>query len=220
MTITVVRFFDRARDALLVAGDIEDSGVPKDDISIIANNVEDWYRDGRVDERRIEHHRHTHENHAGEGAGTGATLGGLIGGGAGVLAGLGMLAIPGIGPIVAAGWLATAAAGAATGAVAGGVLGGILGALTSSGVSKEDAEVYVEGVRRGGALVMARISAERAPEVEAIMERRNAMEARTLRDYYHREGWEGVDERAEVYDEARIRSEREALRRYPPTPLP
>jgi hypothetical protein len=217
MTITVVRFFDQARDALLVARELEDSGVPRDDISIIANNSEDWYRDNRIDERRIEErHRaeHDHDNNAAEGAGTGATLGGLLGGGAGVLAGLGMLAVPGIGPLVAAGWLATAVAGAATGAVAGGLVGGLVGALTESGVSKEDAKAYAEGVRRGGALVMVRVLATRAEEIEAIMERRSAIEARALRDYYDRNGWEGLDD--DAYDEKAIRAEREALRRYPP----
>jgi hypothetical protein len=206
MTITVVRFFDRARDALIVARELEDSGIARDDISIIANNSEDWYHDNRIDERRIEHHRHEHEH----GAGAGAAMGGLLGGGAGVLAGLGMLAVPGIGPLVAAGWLATAVAGAATGAVA----GGLVGALTDSGVSKEDAKAYAAGVRRGGALVMARVPAARAGQVEAIMERRSSIEGRTLRDYYDRLGWEGLDD--DAYDEKAIRAERDALRRYPP----
>lgn len=223
MTLNVVRFFDRARDALLVAGDLEAAGVPREDISIMANNSEDWYRDGELDHDRLESHRHAHEvqrvendDHSGSGAGTGATLGGLLGGGAGVAAGLGMLAIPGIGPLVAAGWLATAAAGLAAGAVAGGVLGGLVGALTSHGVSKEDATVYVEGVRRGGALVMARIPTAMAQQAEAIMERRNAIEATTLRDYYGRTSKEGFDETAAPLTEADIRAEREALRRYPP----
>jgi hypothetical protein len=217
MTITVVRFFDRARDALIVARELEDTGIAREDISIIANNSEDWYHDNRIDERRIDErhrHEHDHDNNTAEGAGAGATLGGLLGGGAGVLAGLGMLAVPGIGPLVAAGWLATAVAGAATGAVAGGLVGGLVGALTESGVSKEDARAYAEGVRRGGALVMVRIPASRAEEAEAIMERRNAIEARRLRDYYDRHGWEGLDD--DRYDESAIRAEREALRRYPP----
>ena len=224
MTLNVVRFFDRARDALLVAKDLEAAGVPRDDISIMANNSEDWYRDGTIDEERLERHRHAHERHEtkrvhddrGGGAGAGATLGGLIGGGAGVAAGLGMLAIPGIGPLVAAGWLATAAAGAAAGAVTGGVLGSVIGMIMGHGVSKEDATVYVEGVRRGGALVMVRILPDMAPQVEAIMERRNAIEAKTLREYYDRNGWEGVRDDTVPLTEDDIRAEREALRNYPP----
>ena len=71
-----------------------------------------------------------------------------------LLAGLGLLAIPGVGPVVAAGWLVATAAGAA----AGGLTGGIVGALTQAGVSDEDAQVYAEGVRRGGTLVTARVN--------------------------------------------------------------
>lgn len=225
MTLNVVRFFDRARDALLVANDLEAAGVPREDISVIANNSEDWYRDGVVDEDRLDRHRHVSERHEtkrvhddrGSAAGAGMTLGGLLGGGAGVAAGLGMLAIPGIGPLVAAGWLATAAAGVAAGAVAGGVLGGMVSLFTDHGVSKEDATVYVEGVRRGGAMVMARIAPAMGPQVEAIMERRNAVEAQTLRDYYGRNGWEGFRDDAPALTEAEIAAEREALRKYPPS---
>jgi hypothetical protein len=74
----------------------------------------------------------------------------------GLLVGLGALAIPGIGPVVAAGPLAaalSALAGAGAGAVAGGVTGGLLGALMDLGVPRETAEYYAEGVRRGGNLV-------------------------------------------------------------------
>ena len=74
-------------------------------------------------------------------------------GAAGLAAGLGVLAIPGIGPIVAMGWAATLLAGV----VSGGVVGGIIGALVESGVSKEDADVYAEAIRRGGALVVAHV---------------------------------------------------------------
>lgn len=86
------------------------------------------------------------------GAGTGATIGGLVGGGAGVLAGIGMLAIPGLGPLIAAGWMVAALAGAGAGAA----VGGIIGALTDEGLSEEDANSYAEGLRQGGTLVTVR----------------------------------------------------------------
>ena len=57
-----------------------------------------------------------------------------------------MLAIPGLGPVVAAGWLASTLVGAGIGAAA----GGLTGSLTDVGVSHEDAYAYAEGVRRGG----------------------------------------------------------------------
>ena len=67
----------------------------------------------------------------------------------GLLTGLGLMAIPGVGPVVAAGWLVATLAGAA----AGGVTGGAVGALTEAGISKDEADVYAEGLRRGGAVV-------------------------------------------------------------------
>jgi hypothetical protein len=65
---------------------------------------------------------------------------------------LGVIAIPGIGPLVAAGVLATTLAGA----VGGTLVGGLVGALADHGVSEEDAHVYSEGVRRGDTLVTVR----------------------------------------------------------------
>src|SRR5579864_5142656 len=145
--ITISRLFDDYDIAARAVGDLERAGIHNSDISIVASNADGWYdsdrighdrdRDG-VDDRR-------------EGADAGAAIGGTMGGAAGLLAGLGMLAIPGLGPVVAAGWLVSMA----TVAIGGGVVGGIIGALTQAGVSEDDAHVYAEGVRRGGTLVTA-----------------------------------------------------------------
>src|ERR687895_1613779 len=86
---------------------------------------------------------------AAEGATTGALSGGLLGGIAGWLVGIGALAIPGIGPIIAAGPIAAALGGAALGAAG----GGIIGALTGAGVPEEEARYYDEEFRRGGIVV-------------------------------------------------------------------
>jgi len=91
------------------------------------------------------------------GAATGAGLGALLGGAAGWLVGIGALAIPGVGPIIAAGPIAaalgvagtTAAAGAGVGVVA----GGIIGALTGWGFSESEAKAYQEGIERGDLLL-------------------------------------------------------------------
>jgi hypothetical protein len=111
---------------------------------------------------------------------------------------------------VAAGWLASTAALA----VAGGATGGLIGALTQSGVSEEDANVYAEGVRRGGTLVTARVpDAERA-RCEAILDRASV----NLRDraaLYQKSGWSRFDPAAPAYTEEQIRNERELYRRNP-----
>lgn len=103
---------------------------------------------------------------AAEGAATGAVAGGVLGGLTGLLVGIGALAIPGIGPVVAGGALAsafglgggTAVAGAGIGAAA----GGVLGALTNLGFSHEEASYYDEGVRGGRTLVTVEDEAGRA----------------------------------------------------------
>jgi uncharacterized protein (TIGR02271 family) len=86
---------------------------------------------------------------AAEGATTGAVSGGVLGGVVGLLAGVGALAIPGIGPIIAGGALASTLAGAGIGAAA----GGIIGALAGLGVPEEDARHFERGFQQGGVLV-------------------------------------------------------------------
>jgi hypothetical protein len=84
-----------------------------------------------------------------EGAAAGALGGGILGGVLGLLAGVGALAIPGVGPIIAGGTLTSTLAGAGIGAAA----GGLLGALVGMGVPEEDARHFDEGFRAGGTLV-------------------------------------------------------------------
>jgi hypothetical protein len=86
---------------------------------------------------------------AAEGAATGAIGGGVLGGVIGLLAGVGALAIPGVGPIIAGGTLASTLAGAGIGAAA----GGLLGALVGMGIPEEDAAHFDRGFRAGGTLV-------------------------------------------------------------------
>jgi len=94
---------------------------------------------------------------AASGAATGAVAGGVLGGLTGLLVGIGALAIPGIGPVVAGGILATAfglgGGTAVAGAGIGAAAGGLLGALTGLGFSHDEASYYDEGVRGGRTLV-------------------------------------------------------------------
>src|SRR6202035_4694372 len=139
------------------------------------------------------------------GAGTGASIGTVLGGGVGLLAGLGMLAIPGIGPVVAAGWLVATAAGAVAGAAA----GGLLGSLTGAGISKEQAHLYAEGVRRGGTLVTARVDdGHLASTAEAILRRHHAIDPAERGKFYREEGWTGFDERAKPFSAEELTRQR------------
>src|SRR5919205_1818529 len=92
-----------------------------------------------------------HEQHtkAPEGAATGATTGGILGGALGWLAGIGALAIPGLGPFIAAGPIMAALSGAAVG----GAVGGIAGALIGMGIPEYEAKRYEGRVKKGGILL-------------------------------------------------------------------
>lgn len=89
------------------------------------------------------------ETKAPEGATTGATTGGVIGGTLGLLAGIGTLAIPGLGPFIAAGPIMGALAGLGVG----GTVGGIVGALVGMGIPEYEAKRYEGMVKEGGILV-------------------------------------------------------------------
>lgn len=84
-----------------------------------------------------------------EGASTGAGTGAVIGGGLGWLAGIGALAIPGVGPFIAAGPIVAALAGVGVG----GVVGGIAGALIGMGIPEYEAKRYEGRVKSGGILL-------------------------------------------------------------------
>src|SRR3954469_25056316 len=92
---------------------------------------------------------HVKASKAPEGATTGATAGGVTGGVLGLLAGIGALAIPGVGPFIAAGPIMAALSGAAVGATAGGVVGGLIG----MGVPEFEAKRYEEKLRSGNYLI-------------------------------------------------------------------
>jgi hypothetical protein len=140
---------------------------------------------------------------AGTGAGIGATAGGVVG----LLTGLGLLAIPGVGPVVAAGWLVATAAGAAVG----GTAGGIIGALTKAGTSEEDAFIYAEGVRRGGTLVSARVADADRARYEAVLDR-SSVNIRDRGAAWRKAGWQNFDPKAAPYTPEQIRKERDLYR--------
>jgi len=93
---------------------------------------------------------HEHHTKAPEGAAAGAGAGGVLGGTLGLLAGIGALAIPGVGPLIAAGPVLAALSGAAAGAA----VGGLTGALVGLGIPEIEAKAY-EGKVKGGNILIA-----------------------------------------------------------------
>jgi hypothetical protein len=194
-TRAITSLYDTYQDAAQTVRDLENAGISPDDISVVASKLDRGLADPDA-------------NNAGAGAATGASIGGALGGGAGLLAGLGMLAIPGVGPVVAAGWLVATAVGAVAGAGAGAAAGGVIGSLTKAGVSEDHAHVYLEGVRRGGTLVTARVADSQVPMVEPIMRRHHPVNPDMRGKAYRAQGWTAFDENAEPYSASELERER------------
>ncbi len=165
---TIAHVYQTYAEATRVVQSLESAGIPHSDISIVSGDktvTSTGYDSMGTTGTGTGLTSGDPEQGAATGGGTGATIGTVLGGGAGLLAGIGSLAIPGIGPIVAAGWLVAALTGAGVGAAA----GGLLGSLTGAGVNEADAHAYQEGVNSGGTLVTVRADDAQAAHVEQIM---------------------------------------------------
>jgi hypothetical protein len=169
---TVVRVYDTFAQADRVVRELQAGGVASAAISLIAGT-----------DQHVE--IPTTEDAAVAGAGVGAAFGG----GAGLLAGFGFLAIPGLGPVVAAGWLASAA----TCAMAGAAAGGFVGALLGTGIEERDAHVYAEIVRRGGTIVSVRADESGEYRISRIMDQYGPIDISERAVRYREAGWSPSD---------------------------
>jgi hypothetical protein len=124
--------------AIMIADQLKAAGFSNDDVSVLFPD-----KQGTKD---FAHEQHTK---APEGAATGAGGGALLGGALGWLVGIGALAIPGVGPLIAAGPIMAALAGAASGAAA----GGLTGALIGLGIPEYEAKRYEGKVKDGNILL-------------------------------------------------------------------
>src|SRR5688500_13852091 len=161
-TGTVVGVFHERRNAEMAIADLERAGFRDDQIGF-ASHGDTTLASGRT----ASNDTITTDTGPGSGALSGAMTGGVIGG---VLGALASLAIPGVGPVVAAGFLGPILGGAAAGAGLGAAGGGLIGGLTTTGVAEEDARYYDEQFRGGRSLVTVR-AGDRAAEARAIIQR-------------------------------------------------
>jgi hypothetical protein len=158
------------------------SGIERSDIGFMANQKQEIPSSAGLNESEGS------RSDAGTGALAGAGAGAAFGGLAGLLLSVAPLAIPGIGPIIAAGPIAAALTGAGIGAVAGGLIGG----LTNLGVPEEEAHYYAEGVRRGGILVtVAAESDTQADKAAGIMRQHGAVDIDQRATEWKKQGWAG-----------------------------
>src|SRR6185503_454193 len=123
---------ERAVDQILAAG------FSNNDISVLL-----------PDSQSSKEFAHEKNTKAPEGTTTGATAGGVVGGTLGILAGIGTLAIPGLGPFIAAGPIMAGLAGLGVG----GAVGGLIGALVGMGIPEYEAKRYEGRVKDGGVLL-------------------------------------------------------------------
>ncbi|MBC8167483.1 MAG: YsnF/AvaK domain-containing protein [Bryobacteraceae bacterium] len=171
---TVVGLFDNMEQASKAARELETAGISSNEISIVAANESGKYADYSSGTGEV-----------GKGVAGGAGAGAAIGGGLGLLAGLTALAIPGFGPIIAAGPIAAALTGAGVGAASGGLIGG----LAKAGVPDTDAHYYEEGLRRGGVIVTARADENLADKVSDIFDDNGARDIEERGQEWTQAGW-------------------------------
>jgi hypothetical protein len=159
---------------------------------------------------------HEKNTKAPEGTATGVATGGIIGGTLGLLIGLGALAIPGVGPLIAAGPII----GALTGVGAGGVVGGIVGALVGMGIPEYEAKRYEGAVKGGGTLLSVHCDTNEQIAVakQALVDTgardiASTTEAGSVHHHDHETPTERAEDRDNTYAAAdNNRSERELAR--------
>lgn len=137
--------------AVRIANRLRKSGFSASDISVLA-----------PDRSSVRDLGHQNTTKAPEGAAAGAGTGAILGGALGWLAGIGALAIPGVGPLIAAGPILAALSGAAIG----GTMGGLTGALVGAGVPEFEAQQFEGRLREGNILIS--VHAEDSDEASRI----------------------------------------------------
>ncbi|HHY34313.1 MAG TPA: hypothetical protein GX510_01540 [Firmicutes bacterium] len=174
MAKTVIGVFGDTSKAEKAVDDLQRKGFRKDEISILAReNVRQEAGGGRGGEDRGQGDRGDRgmTMGAGQDLSTGVYTGGAVGGLAGLLASAGALAIPGIGPILAAGPVAAALTGAVTGGIAGG--------LIDWGIPENVGRRYEERVKEGKIVALVRTDDDKVSEAADVMRRHGATEVET-----------------------------------------
>jgi hypothetical protein len=160
MKKSVIGVVELDRQAEAIVNGLQNAGVPEGDISVLF-----------PDKQGSRDFAHEHNTKAPEGAVAGVGAGGVVGGTLGLLAGIGALAIPGLGPLIAAGPLMAALSGAAAGAA----VGGLAGALIGLGIPEIEARRYEGKVRGGNILIAVHVETDAVQQrAKAVLEREGA----------------------------------------------
>ena len=177
----VAGLFKSAEPANVAVTALTAAGFTQDQINVMAQDVV------------VKEHVSGVALNAADAATSAARGGAVVGGLGGLLIGLGIIAIPGLGPILATGSLAAAIGSTVAGAGLGMATGGVLGALVGMGVPEAAAEVYAEGVKRGGVLIVVNAPAGREAEAHQILTANGAVDADATKTDWAAQGWKGFD---------------------------
>ncbi len=180
----IVGLFERESAADSAIKELQNAGFNKNRFGVVARNQI---------KQKVNRQKDTEQGAVQADSKLGSAGGAAVGGLTGLLVSAGTLAIPGIGPVLAAGSLATVFAATGIGAAA----GGLLGALTSLGISEKEADFYAEGLKRGGILVVVETDKERASFVKNVLELSGAVEVDKRRQAWQAGGWTTFDESKE-----------------------
>ncbi len=209
---SVVGLFDNLEQAYQAVNELKSSGFTRDHISVISRDANNEY--SRYVDKDQMHKSETAEN-VGGGTAAGAGIGAVLGGLGGFLASIGALAIPGVGPIIAAGPILATLAGAGIGAAA----GGIVGALVGLGIPEEEANYYAEGVRRGGTLVVVRTEDQMADRAADILDRFNPVDVHSRTETWRQNNWSKFDKDSQYWTADQIEAERKYYREHDTIPV-
>ncbi|WP_434618101.1 YsnF/AvaK domain-containing protein [Azospirillum sp. B2RO_4] len=210
MTKTIVALYDHRSDAETASRDLQAAGFESSAIEILSHGDltgGGWSGSGMS------------ETGTGMGTTTGDASLGAASGMARTDLSTGYVASPNTVPPVGMGLGAESAMGTGTGAVGstgtatGTNSGGMLTRLAGWGVPNQDAQVYAEGVRRGGSLLKVRLDEDDVDRAMEVLERGNVVDVEERGSAYRESGWTGYDETADYYDD---RSAEEERLRYTP----
>jgi uncharacterized membrane protein len=201
---TITALFDDFATAREVVDDLISMGFQPETISIVVNDASGQYASYLASEAQAT--TADEDVSMEEGAGLGALFGGLIG--------LGVMAIPGIGPVIAGGPLVTALVGAGVGAATGAVTGGLIAGLVDMGIPDTEAGYYAEAVRRGGALVIVNTTDDWVERVVEVMESYDPIDVEERATEWRAGGWTGFDTNAPPMSESQLAADHDAYRDF------
>ena len=175
MAKTVAALYDDFETSVQAVEQLVATGFDREQISLIAHS----------DDERLQ--GYVHDPDTPEDRSDGAGLGAVVGGLGGLLLGISAIAIPGVGPVITAGSIAMGLVSGGLGALA----GGMIGAMVDAGIPDEEAELYAEGVRRGGAVVMVQAADDRAALAAMTLNRFAPVDIESRTQTWREQGREG-----------------------------